>query len=199
MERGQWDTAADHVDAALARIDRHRMHDYLPSLLAFAAAARLALHDGDLVQARSQLTRAMRARPTATFAVPYLSVRLRVQLARVHLGMSEVKTARHLLREVDDIVLHRPDLGQLVEEVDALRARAAVASVDPTSVTPLSAAELRLLPYLQTHLSFQQIGQRLFVSRHTIASQVHAIYRKFGVSSRDDAVRHATAIGLLGA
>jgi LuxR family maltose regulon positive regulatory protein len=199
MERGHWDTAAEHVKVALTTIDQHRMHDYLPSLLAFAAAARLALHDGDIGQARSLLTQAMRGRPTATFAVPYLSVRLRVQLARVYLAMSEVKPARHLLREIDDILLHRPGLGRLIEEVDVLRARAADATVDATSVTPLTAAELRLLPYLQTHLSFQQIGQRLFVSRNTVASQVHSIYRKLGVSSRDDAVQHATAIGLLGA
>ena len=60
-------------------------------------------------------------------------------------------------------------------------------------------AELRLLPYLQTHLTFREIGERLFVSRNTISSEVGSIYRKLGVSSRSDAVQQATAIGLLGA
>ena len=63
--------------------------------------------------------------------------------------------------------------------------------------TPLTPAELRLLPYLQTHLTFREIGQRLFLSRNTVSSEVGSIYRKMGVSSRSDAVQHATAIGLL--
>ena len=63
---------------------------------------------------------------------------------------------------------------------------------------PLTPAELRLLPYLQTHLTFKQIGERLFVSRNTVSSQVGSIYRKLGVSSRSDAVQQATTVGLLG-
>jgi LuxR family transcriptional regulator, maltose regulon positive regulatory protein len=36
------------------------------------------------------------------------------------------------------------------------------------------------------------------VSIHTVKTQIKAIYRKLGVSSRDDAVQKAVAIGLLG-
>ena len=50
--------------SSLAIIDRHRVHDYALSVLAFAAAARLAVHRGDLNEANRQLTPAMRARPT---------------------------------------------------------------------------------------------------------------------------------------
>ena len=55
-----------------------------------------------------------------------------------------------------------------------------------------------MLPYLQTHLTIREIGERLFVSRNTVSSEVGSIYRKLGVSSRGEAVSHATAIGLLG-
>ena len=48
MDRGRWDEAADRVARALAIVDEYRMHDYAASVLVFAAAARLALHDGDL-------------------------------------------------------------------------------------------------------------------------------------------------------
>jgi LuxR family maltose regulon positive regulatory protein len=64
--------------------------------------------------------------------------------------------------------------------------------------SPLTPAELRLLPYLQTHLTIREIAARTFVSRNTVSSQVSGIYRKLGVSSRTDAVEQATAIGLLG-
>jgi DNA-binding CsgD family transcriptional regulator len=62
--------------------------------------------------------------------------------------------------------------------------------------TPLTAAELRLLPYLQTHLTVREIGERMFVSRNTVSSEVGSVYRKLGVSSRSDAVRQATTVGL---
>jgi LuxR family maltose regulon positive regulatory protein len=51
---------------------------------------------------------------------------------------------------------------------------------------------------LQTHLTIREISARLFVSRNTVNSQVSAIYRKLGVSTRNDAVQQATTIGLLG-
>jgi len=62
---------------------------------------------------------------------------------------------------------------------------------------PLTPAELRLLPYLQTHLTADRIAERLSVSSWTVKTEVKAIYRKLGVSSRDDAVQKAAAIGLL--
>ena len=87
MDRGRWAEAAEHVERALAVIDEHRMHDYATSVLAFAAAARLAVHRGDLDEADRQLTRAMRARPSCTFVLPFLAVGTRLQLAKVHLAM----------------------------------------------------------------------------------------------------------------
>jgi LuxR family maltose regulon positive regulatory protein len=62
---------------------------------------------------------------------------------------------------------------------------------------PLSAAELRLLPYLATHFSLQRIAEDLVVGRETIKSQVTSIYRKLGVSSRGESVAHARRLGLL--
>jgi LuxR family transcriptional regulator, maltose regulon positive regulatory protein len=63
---------------------------------------------------------------------------------------------------------------------------------------PLTPAELRLLPYLQTYLTADKIAGRLFVSSHTVETQIKAIYRKLDVSSRSEAVQKATAIGLVG-
>jgi LuxR family transcriptional regulator, maltose regulon positive regulatory protein len=198
MDRGQWEQAAEHLKLALAPVDEHRLHDYGISVLAFAAAARLAVHRGDSNEADHQLARAMRARPTCTFTLPHLAVRVRLQLAKVHAAMADQPTARHLLREIDDILRHRPALGALVEEVSAFRDIISGAHVTVAGAPPLSPAELRLLPYLQTHLSFREIGERLFLSRNTVSSEVGSIYRKLGVSSRNDAVQSASSVGLLG-
>jgi LuxR family transcriptional regulator, maltose regulon positive regulatory protein len=54
-----------------------------------------------------------------------------------------------------------------------------------------------VLPMLSTHLTFGEIGERLFVSRHTVKSQVVSIYGKLGASSRSEAVDQAIDIGLI--
>jgi LuxR family maltose regulon positive regulatory protein len=199
MDHGQWGEAAKHLELALATVRDHRLDDYALSVLAFAAAARLAVHRGDGREAERQLARAMRARPACTYALPFIAVRVRLQMAKVYAAIADHAAARHLLREIDDILLIRPALGVLVAEVSELRGTLAEsAHVAVGGVTPLTPAELRLLPYLQTHLTFREIGERLFVSRNTVGSEVGSIYRKLGVSSRSGAVHQATAVGLLG-
>ncbi|WP_198681490.1 LuxR C-terminal-related transcriptional regulator [Kribbella rubisoli] len=199
MDHGRWPEATERVERALAVVDEHRLYDYAVSVLAFAAAARLAVHRGDLEAADRQLAQAMRARPSCTFVLPFFAVRARLQLAKAYSTRGDQATARHLLREIDEILRHRPALGALVDQVSEVRQTvAANAQSAATRAAPLTGAELRLLPYLQTHLTIGAIGQRLFVSRNTVSSEIASIYRKLGVSSRNDAVQQATRIGLLG-
>ena len=200
MDRGEWAEAADRLKSALGMIAEQRLDDYVFSLPTFAAAARLSLHHGDVKEAHRQLTRAMRARPLATYLLPYHAVRLRLQLATVYLALAETATVRQLLREIDDIMHRRPALGTLIDEVKDFRAvlAGAKAGAGAAAMLPLTPAELRLLPYLQTHLTADKIAERLFISSHTVKTEVRAIYRKLGVSSRNDAVQKATAVGLLG-
>ena len=183
----RWTTGAGPMprstsQAALAAIDRRRMHDYATAVLAFANAARLAVHRGDVAEAHAQLTRAMRARPTCTYAIPFIAVRVRLQLAKVFWALTDHATARHLLREIDDILLHRPALGAPRRRGRRLPQLGVVqpSSPGPTGGPPLTPAELRLLPYLQTHLSIREIGERLYISRNTVSSEVGSIYRKLG-------------------
>ena len=60
----------------------------------------------------------------------------------------------------------------------------------------LTSAELRLVPLLQTHLSFREIGERLYISRHTVKTQALSIYRRLGVSSRSAAIDRLHELGL---
>ena len=61
----------------------------------------------------------------------------------------------------------------------------------------LTAAELRVLPMLATHLSFPEIAAQIFVSPHTVKSQAMSLYRKLGASSRSQAVARSRELGLL--
>jgi DNA-binding NarL/FixJ family response regulator len=56
-------------------------------------------------------------------------------------------------------------------------------------------AELRILLYLPTHLSFREIGERTFVSANTVKTQANGVYRKLGVRPPAWAPRSLTREG----
>ena len=92
----------------------------------------------------------------------------------------------------------RPHLGILVEEARELRDRVvATAGSAGAWAMSLTGAEIRLLPFLATHLTFPEIASRLYISRNTVKTEAVAIYRKLGVASRSDAIERAVELGLL--
>jgi LuxR family maltose regulon positive regulatory protein len=166
-----------------------------PAALGFAVAGRVAAHRGDGVAADQLLDRALGLVDWLTGAMPWLAVRARLEAARlaVVLGRSEVALA--LCQAAQDMPgrwLSGPGTGDDLP-LQALFARGAA---DAWAAT-LSPAELRVLPLLATHLSFREIGERLFVSRNTVKTQAISIYRKLGVNSRNQAVTRAGALGLI--
>jgi LuxR family maltose regulon positive regulatory protein len=46
-------------------------------------------------------------------------------------------------------------------------------------------------------LTFREIGERVFLSPHTVKTQAISIYGKLGASSRSEAVERAIELGLL--
>ena len=166
--------------------------------LVCAVKARAALHRGDAPAARRELVRAQRLRPVLTYAVPHVAVQARLELCRAHLALADLAGARTLMREIDEVLRRRPDLGTLVEAARVLRARLAGEHGPSTpGASALTAAELRLLPLLSTHMSFPEIAGELFLSPHTVKSQAMSIYRKLGASTRSQAVARSRELRLL--
>jgi LuxR family maltose regulon positive regulatory protein len=147
---------------------------------------------------RRELVSAQELRPLLTYALPHLAIQFRIELIRVHLALSDLAGARTLMREVDELLKRRPDMGVLVREAEALRGRLSAerGSAGP-GASALTAAELRLLPLLATHMSFPEIGAEMFLAPHTVKSQAMSIYRKLGASPRNQAVTHSRELGLL--
>ncbi|MHC2999109.1 hypothetical protein OB08_07865 [Microbacterium sp. HJ5] len=196
MDAGRWDEASVHLRAAMAIIERHGLWDYQASALAFAAAARLAAHQGNTDDVlAAPLARGLRARVSCTPVRPFVAVRSRVQLIR---ASSDSSVIRQLLTEIDHVCEHRPSLGALSDEVAKLRKAYSAERMTGSGLDPLTPTELRILPYLQTHLTADDLASRFGVSRHTIGTHLRAIYAKLLVTSRGDAVERATAVGLLG-
>ncbi|HEX6577420.1 MAG TPA: LuxR C-terminal-related transcriptional regulator [Jiangellaceae bacterium] len=198
MARSDWHAARRLADRALATVEAGHLHDYMVSSITFATVARVALHHGDVAAAKREVIRSQRLRPLLTRAVPWLSVQTMAELARVQFALADRAGAWMLLSDARDIVGRLPDLGVLGEQLGDVRRRLELLrGGDLPGPTALTAAELRLLAYLPTHLSFREIGERLFVSTNTVKTHAISIYRKLGVSSRTDAVVRARDIGLL--
>jgi LuxR family maltose regulon positive regulatory protein len=61
----------------------------------------------------------------------------------------------------------------------------------------LTERELIVLRYLPTMLKAAEIAKDLYVTVNTVKSHMRAIYRKFDVTTRRDAVERARALNLI--
>ena len=151
-----------------------------------------------MVNTRDLAARATRLRPLLTHALPVVSVQALLDLARSQLATGDLGGARAVLQQAHEIVEQRPDLGLLPQQTAELQEK--LGSLDVPvggGASSLTRAELRLVPLLCTHLTLNEISERLYVSRNTIRTQTASIYRKFGVSSRSAAVRTMHEQGLI--
>lgn len=191
-----WVAIESLVGRALALVTEGHFEDYWTSALVYAWAGRDALHRHDPTLARDHLARATRLRPLLSYALPVVSTMALLELAHVCLGLADPAGALAAVQQAQEIMAERPDLGTLPSQ-----ARQLVASIGPPSAggrgaSSLTAAELRLLPFLSTHLSLGEISERLYVSRNTVKSQAISIYRKLGVTSRSGAMQRIEELGL---
>ena len=196
--QGAWGKAGQRARAAQALVEERGLSGYSTSALAYVAAARVALHEARPGDARAAVTGAHRLRPLLDHGLPWLTVQVGLELTRAHLALAEPGAARTILTETEQVLELRPDLGVLVDEARELHERVAATSGSGGAwAMSLTGAELRLLPYLATHLMFPEIASRLFISRNTVKTEAVSIYRKLGVSSRSEAVERAVQVGLL--
>jgi LuxR family maltose regulon positive regulatory protein len=196
IERDDWHRAGMLAEEALALMDGGLFDDYWTSALVYAWAARTAVARGSVAQARELTRSATRLRPLLNHVLPIVSVQTLLELARAYLALADAGGASAVLGQVREIRRLRPQLGVLTSQAEDLTARLAVLEGGTPGVTSLTTAELRLVPLLPTHLSFAEIGERLYVSRHTVKTQALSIYRKIGVSSRSEAVARLVDLGV---
>ena len=197
MRRGDWDGAAVAADEALRRLFNSQYEDVLPALSVLAVNARIEAHRGDIDRARELLVEAQLVRPLASHAAPWLSVAALLDLTRAYLAISDPAGAQMALREAEQIVRRRPALGTLTDDLIEIRRHLSGSTATLVGSSALTNAELRILPLLPTYLSFQEIADRLGVSRNTVKTHAMSIYGKVWATSRGEAVERAVALGLL--
>jgi LuxR family transcriptional regulator, maltose regulon positive regulatory protein len=196
--QGAWGEASRHTRTAQALVEEKGLGHYASSALAHVATARVAVHEVRHDEARAALARAHRLRPLLDHGIPWLTIQVGLELTRAHLALTEVAAARNILSETERVLELRPDMGSLVDDARELHDRLAATSGSAGAwAMSLTGAELRLLPYLATHLTVPEIATRLFLSPNTVKTEAVSIYRKLSASSRGEAIERAIEVGLL--
>lgn len=104
----------------------------------------------------------------------------------------------YLLEDDEDLDLVRAVERSLAgERVFAPRVAALLLDGDGTGTPKLSVQELKVLRLVAEGLTNPEIGERLYLSRHTVKEYVSHAMRKLEATNRIEAVRAATALGLI--
>ena len=179
-------------------VEQSSLGGYGTTAIALTASARASLRHGRWDEARADLDKVRALDPfLSSESFPWFAVQVRIELARAYLALRETQAVHEVLDEIHELLREHPNVGVLVDETEALEREVEAIPASGGTSAGLTPAELRLLPFLTTHLSFREIGELLFVSRNTIKTQAISVYRKLGVTSRSEAIECATQLGLV--
>jgi LuxR family maltose regulon positive regulatory protein len=185
------------VSQAAELTRRHHLDRLATGALTMTAQALMLALVGDKAGAAATLASARRLTALASGVSPWFAVSGRLIQARTSALLGDGATARLLIDEAAEHMtpdLRASKVGDGLTDAQDLLARMAGQS---GAAGVLTSQEMRVLQFLPSHLTLQQIGEHLFVSQATVKTHVLSIYRKFGVGSRDEAVEHARAMGLV--
>jgi LuxR family transcriptional regulator, maltose regulon positive regulatory protein len=196
LDEGRLEDAEARLGESLALIDEFGLGAYVLAGPTHAGLGCLYVARGALDDARPFLERAVAVIPRAA-SWPWLAIHLRVLAGRVAIAIGELALAGSLLTDARRELARYPDAGilprLLAEQERALDQARGGQQVLPE---PLTKAEQRVLDLLPTHLTVEEIGRSLYVSRNTVKGHLRSIYRKLDVSSRGAAVARARTLGL---
>ena len=198
LARDDWDHATELVTRARAQLERYGLGADPPAALTLATSALVRAHRGRVEAAQQDLETARRLRDRLVDMAAWYEVELALVLARAAIRLSDLTGARELLTDAARTIRavpHATTLSSWLE--DSWAQLDALLGPERTPPSSLTTAELRILRFLPTHLSFREIAERVCVSANTVKSQANAIYRKLDVSGRSEAVSKARRLGLL--
>ena len=175
---------------ALRLVEEAHLEEIAQSAVGYAAGALVRQQRGDHLGAARHLENVRRLGPLL-HGVPWLSADLALRCADISLDVGDLAGALDFAQVADDALQGYPDAGVLPARRQRLDGR--ISSGETFGLTP---AELRLVGFLPTHLSLQEIADRVYLSRATVKTHVASIYHKLGVPGRSEAVEIIERFGL---
>ncbi len=199
LEQGERGAEA-HAQASLDLVESGELRESILAMLTYAVCAWVAARRSDVEAARRLAGAAQRlgADPSPA-AFPWLGAQVAVVLGRVSLELGDPVAARMRVDEARQYLSRLLTDGILQARVQDLADRLSRhgGRVLAATAISLTAAEVRVLQLLPTHLSLGEIADELHVSRNTVKTQVAATYRKLGAGTRTAAVERGRELGLL--
>jgi LuxR family maltose regulon positive regulatory protein len=182
LAQGNPQAAADVLAPVLDGSVRGTRQARMMTALLQEAAARNAL--GDPAAAGRALDRALGIADSTGILLPFLLDPV-PELFERHRSAQSALAARIL------------DLLAAATRPAPLPGQEAERAGRPGIQEPLTDSEVRILRYLPTRLTAQEIASELSLSVHTVTTHMRHLYTKLGVHRRRQAVEHARARGLL--
>jgi LuxR family maltose regulon positive regulatory protein len=197
IEEDDWTLAEMLASQARAQVDRSGLGDYPMMALGLAVSALVRARTGRVDEAAADLRHSSRLLEQLEEFPAWFEGETWVTLARAAARLDDAPAATRMLAEATRTLKRTPDAVVLGEWIELTVG--AIETVSVAAARDLTPAELRVLQFLPTHLSFPEIAGQVFVSPNTVKTQAQGVYRKLGVSSRREAVEEARAAGLLDA
>jgi DNA-binding CsgD family transcriptional regulator len=189
-DAGDWRRARKWAREAHALTVESGLQHVVQSVAPFTAHATVLLHDGLLPQAMKTLQCVLQRLPML-HAMRWFEADVSLRCADMSLDLGDTEGALELADAARRALNDYGDAGMLPARLAALDARLSCGG--ELQLTP---SELRLIPFLSSHLSLEEIGDRMYLSRATVKTHTDSIYRKLGVSSRSAAVDRLEALGV---
>jgi LuxR family maltose regulon positive regulatory protein len=198
-ESEDWTAAVKRLHQGRATIATGGFGQYWMTAGVELAGGLAAEHDGDLARAETLMAASLVLCRRSKAPVEIANVLL--HLARVHREQGFDVVARDEVEQAAMLVKSCPDPGPRIRRLIARgRARSNVAvppGARPGSSDELSERELRVLRLLASDLTQREIGRELYLSLNTVKSHTRSIFRKLGVSGREQAVARARELELI--
>ena len=197
VERGRLGQAREFAAAARMITGDGDLRDPPRSAIAKTACGAVAARQGQLNEARGYFEHALRAARRCSGMSPWVALDTMFRLVPVLYDLGDPAGAAALLGEARAVLAAWPD-GAKAQQIraDQLANQLAGRQLRPLA-EPLTDREEEVLRLLRGTLSLREIGQELFLSANTIKTHARAIYRKLGVSTRQEAVEQGHQMGIL--
>jgi LuxR family maltose regulon positive regulatory protein len=164
--------------------------------VACIALARATARRGGLAEAEQLLDQGLQVLRGDSYVVQYAQAT--VELADVRHARGDTDGAHAAVEEARRLITTFADPGMLGSLLDRTeRALGRTSRRRPTPAAELTDRELVVLRLLATTLSQPEIAQELYLSVNTVRTHIQGIYRKLGVTSRQEAIAAAREHDLL--
>jgi LuxR family transcriptional regulator, maltose regulon positive regulatory protein len=164
----------------------------------YLALGAVLAAQGHLREARSELEQALQLRRKWPGLSPWPKLEALLRLAPALVGLGDRMGSAALLNDARQLLDSLPDGAEAqMARLARLERQLKGGSRPVESGEPLTERERDVLRMLQGTMSLRDIGRELYLSPNTIKTHTRTLYRKLGVSDRQDAVARGRELGLI--